>query len=197
MIKSNTCLAVLMHKDKLYFAGDRRISWGLHKAQRGPRPKVTHRDGVLFAGTGTSALCDEITDLFVVPDRYPGSDAFEYFHHSLLPHVLAHLETKGYVNRGERHLRRNDKDKEDDMLIAIILVGIDDCLFELDINTSVISGDQIVTPYASGCGGAYALGSLMTTEGSKLGPEARLIKALRIAASISPGCDGHIDVVHN
>lgn len=195
MIKSNTCLAVLRHNKKLYFAGDRRCTWGFHKCQKLVHPKISYRDGILYAGTGSSALCDEAVQLFNAPKLELEDDPYRYMHNHFLPAIIDHLRSKNYVNKNERHIIR-DKDG-DEIISAVILVGIKDQLFEVDLSSDIILVDSIDAPYAHGCGGQLALGALLAMEGAKMKPEEMLKKAIRIAAAVSPGCDAHCDVLHN
>lgn len=201
MLKSNTCLAVIRHSGKLYFAGDRRVSWGMHKAQKGVRPKISLRDGILYAGTGVSAMCDEITDLFNPPNfknslaANPNMDPFLYMNNVFMPALLEHLRTKRFVKHDERGLTTNDKGKS--YLESSILIGLDTSLFEVDIGADAIIADSIDAPYASGCGGMYAYGAILALQDTNLSPEDILTKALKIAAKVSPGCDANIDVLHN
>lgn len=193
-----TCLAVLKGRDgALHFAGDRRISWDMSKSQVAPRPKVTYRNGVLFAGTGTAYICDLVTDLFDIPD-YGNTDTFHYIHATFIPKFLKWLRVEGWVAEGERRLKAtNQVDKDEDTQGAIILVGVFSDLYELSIDENQISADAINTPYAAGCGGSLALGSLLTTERFKMGVNERLHLAINVAAESSPGCDDNIDIVTN
>lgn len=190
---SNTCLAVIRedkgpHKGKLIFAGDRRISWGMGGHQVGVRPKICKRNGVLFAGTGSAYLCDLICELCDVPPINKDIDGFNYIHRYLYDSVKSTLINKGLG------------DKENGILIpdemhAVILIGVKGELFEMGISDVILSLDAIGAPFAHGCGGQYALGSLITTEKLKISSEKRLQIALGVAAKLSPGCDGNIDII--
>lgn len=193
MIRSNTCLAMLKTKKGLVFAGDRRISWGMHKAQKAPRSKVTNRNGVLLAGTGVSCICDLVTDLFNVPAYDGKQDTFNYMHKTFLPALMKYLREEKWLKEDGRGIDFDD----DDRTLAIIVVGVGKDLYELDMTTHCISVDAISAPYAHGCGGMYALGSLLTTEKLDMDEEERLKLALQIAAKVSPGCDAHVDIVRN
>ncbi len=194
---SNTCLAVLRDTSgKLWFAGDRRVSWGMHRAQRMVKPKIAKRDGILLAGTGVGSLCDEIVQLLQIPEQGKHGDPFLYIHEVFMPSLFEHLRHKGYLHKEERRLGHNGEGMEDHWFGAAILIGLKGQLFELDVDNEHIGVDLIDAPHAHGCGGDLALGSLLTTEGTKLHPKTRLEKALRVAAQVSPGCDDNIDVLH-
>jgi hypothetical protein len=212
---SGTCLAVLREKapknklGKLVFAGDRRISWGSTLYQVSPRPKITKRNGVMFAGTGVSYLCDIVCELVDVPEVPYGVDGFNYVHNHLFPRIKDKLGDKGFV----------DKDGNisfpDDDFAAMIIVGVNSELFEVSLsNDSGITLDAIEAPYAHGCGGRYAMGSLDATDGDSLKvlknklkqkgvkqtfstpEECRLVLALIAASRYSSGCDANIDILH-
>lgn len=197
--KSNTCLAVLRDKEgKLWFAGDRRVSWDMSKAIKGPRAKIAKRNGVLLAGTGVSSICDEIVDLLSIPRYNSTQSVFHYMNRNFLDAVLKHLSKRKLLHKEERRLvyKEGKKEAEDgEWFGAIILVGFQGELFELDVDNHHIAIGPIDAPYAHGCGGDYALGSLLTTEDSKLNPKTRLIRALNVAARMSPGCGDGIDIL--
>jgi hypothetical protein len=54
---------------------------------------------------------------------------------------------------------------------------------------------ELSVPYATGCGGQLAWGSLLTTENLAMKDKERLELALKVAAKVSPGCDDNIDFV--
>ena len=210
--KSNTCLAVVREKPnknnplgELVFAADKRISWGMGLHQVGVRPKVTKSNGVLFAGTGVSYICDIVGELMPVPDCPKDMDGFHYVHNMLFPEIK-----KVFVEKGFGDKEGNISLPED--LSATILVGFKGELFEVNIQDNIILLDAIDTPYAHGCGGRYALGSLEATEGDNLKDlnrklkkrgyaprdnvcDARVVLAVCAAARYSPGVDGNVDII--
>jgi len=193
---SQTCLAVLKHNEKLYFAGDRRISWHFGQAQISPRPKITFRGGILFAGTGTSVVCDTATDLFEPPKFLKNEDTYIYANKKLLPAYIKHMRKTGWINKNEFRLAKNGDGTD---LSATILVGIGKDLYELDVSPDLIAIGPISTPFAAGCGGSLAWGALLALEkvAPDMSPETKLKLALQAAAEVSPGCDSNIDILHN
>lgn len=190
---SHTCLAMIRdNKGVLWFAGDRRQSWGMHKAQKSPRPKVTKRNGILFAGTGNSAICDLLTEQFEPPfyneKEYP--DSYTYMYKLFMPELLDFLEREGWMKKEDGRCLNCDS-------MASIIVGVKSDLYELDLDNESIAFVPVDAPYATGCGGMYALGSLLTTERSKGLPKKRLQLALEVAAEMSPGCDSNVDIINN
>lgn len=194
MIKSNTVLAVLEHEGKLYFSGDRRISWGMSKCQKG-RSKISYRDNILYAGTGDAALCDEIVELFLPPKRGMSQDPFHYMNTVFMPAMLVYLRDKNYVRPKSRRMRVDIDGKA--LVSADILVGIDQSLFEVNLDGHCISCNSVSTPYASGCGGAYAYGAILALQRHMKDPKAILTRAIEIASQISPGCGDGIDILNN
>lgn len=192
MLKSATCLAVLRNEQgKLVFAGDRRLSWDMSKAQVAPRPKITKRKGLLFAGTGVSFLCDLITDVIAIPDYDTTTvDPFLYIHNVLLPEIHKLLNEKGLLDKDI--IKMHNKELE-----AAIIIGMKGQLFELSLDDTGILVDAIDTPHTHGCGGKYALGVLKYLEkiNSPLTTEEKLRTALEVASLISPGCDANIDIL--
>ena len=191
---SNTCLAVIREKQvkktrgELVFAADRRISWGMSHCQIGVRPKVVKRNGVILAGTGTSYLCDLICELTPIQDIGKYEDGFSYVHNVLHPNIKRTIVDKGYGDKDGNLSLPED-------MGAVILVGVQHELFELAVEGNYLSIDAINAPYAHGCGGHYALGSLKTTENLKISSEERLSLAIGVAAELSPGCDNRMDII--
>lgn len=190
-----TCLAVVREGKRLYFAGDRRVSWGFHKAQIMETPKISFINGVLRAGTGTGSLCTEMVDLYKGPKAPTKGDLDQFMLGPFLEDVIKFLTKKLYIPKGTRRLRAAREGSDETG--ASILLGVKDRLYELDLGSDGVSMDRIAAPYASGCGGQLALGALLALEGQNLPPEERLKAALRIAAQVSPGCDSNIDIIHN
>ena len=196
-IKSKTCLAMLRDKEGyLWFAGDRRISWDFSKAMKAPRPKVTKRNNILFAGTGSSVVCELVTDQCPVPDIPADMDSYRYMHAVFVPSLIKWLRAQGWVEEKERKLNV-DEDNYGEAPSACIIIGVESDLYEVNLDNNIISADCIDAPYAEGCGGPLAMGSLLTTEHLCMDPPKRLNLALQIASKVSPGCDDNVDIVTN
>lgn len=195
--RSNTCIAVIRDKAKkgdktggeLVFAADRRISWGMDHQQIAVNPKVVKRNGVILAGAGSGYICDIACSLVPIPDMSPKTTPFLYVHQVLRESLVSTLIANGCKDeQGNLALAKGQS--------ALILVGIKGELFEMNIHPDIgVSIDCINAPFACGCGGAYALGSLKTTERLSMGVEDRLKIALVVASDISPGCDSNVDIV--
>ena len=192
MIKSNTCIAVIKNKKgKLMMAGDRRQSWGMSQAQRCPQPKVIKRNGFLLGGTGHGGICNLITMRMPVKDQAnwctKTMSIDDYMYEVLMKDI--------------KHILKDDFKKDGGIIPgrAMIVVGHSGHLYEIDINPdktqSSIVLDTLSTPYATGCGGQLAWGSLLTTKKLKMSDKQRLITALHVAAAVSPGCDAEVDII--
>lgn len=188
-----TCLAVLKKRNgKLIFASDKRVSWGMMKAQVLTGSKTVKRNGIIIAGTGTCYLITLAEQILKFRKPNKNEDPTQFIHNVFLEELKKLLIKKGFQRNGELHIT--------DSFRTVLLIGCKSRLFELDIDSdgdklSMIAVDEIDTPYAHGCGGYYALGSLLTTEGSGLSEKERLKKALEVAAHMSPGCDTNIDFI--
>lgn len=189
-----TCIAVLRKKNgKLIMAGDRRMSWGMMKHQVKVTPKVHKRNGLLIGGTGTCYIIELAHTILKVRPPNKKEDPVIYINNVFLEEFKKLLMNKGFKKDGNIHLTNSFR--------TILIIAIKSKLFELEVdvdndkNFSFIIVDQIEAPYAHGCGGYYALGSLLTTENMRMPEEERLTIALQVAAKMSPGCDDNIDIL--
>lgn len=197
-LKSGTCIAAIKTKrGKIMMAGDRRMSWGFHQAQKTPEPKVVKRDGLLFGGTGSCYLLTLINQIFVVPDRGK-NDPTKYMHNVFHKALVRFLCSKGFGDSKTNNLKFPAD------LSAEILVACKGKLFSVIVgnegdsphDAGFVMIDEISLPYGTGCGGSLAWGSLLTTAPiATITDREKLIKALQVAAEVSPGCDDDIDIV--
>lgn len=194
---SLTCIAAIKDKKgRIYVASDRRASWDFSQAQAMPRPKLQKRNGIILSGTGDGYLCHLIVDMLEFPHIQDDQSTDEYMHSVFYGKVLMLLKRKGFVDdRNQLKIAKEDG--------AEILVAVRGVLYTLSIRNpdpsndhpnGQIAIDEVATPYATGCGGALAWGSLLTTEDLGFKPKERLIIALNVAAKVSPGCDNNIDI---
>lgn len=192
--ESNTCIAVIREKynkkkkGELVFAADRRISFG-HSYQEGVRPKVVKRDGIILAGTGLGYLCNLACELTPIPKIPIEMDSFAYVHGPFKESLKIAL-----ISHGCSDINNQLAFPED--INTTILIGVKSDLYIIGFDSDFgILIDPVAAPYGAGCGGMYALGSLMTTENIKMSSEDRLTLALQVAAKLSSGCDDQIDIV--
>lgn len=188
MIKSNTCIAVIKNKQgKLLMAGDRRCSWGSHQYQSIPWPKVVKRDGFLFGGTGDAHVLSLIANYMpITPDYNRLGD--KYLYSIFFDNMRNFLKERSFENT----LVETSTE---------ILIGYQSRLYTMNIEVNHAKHKQhidlleINVPFATGCGGQLAWGSLLTTETLNMKPHERLKMALRVAAQVSAGCDNNIDII--
>lgn len=202
--QSRTCIAAIRQKNgKIMLAADRRASWDWNQCQQMPRPKLAKRNGLILAATGDSYLCTLIVDILKFRKYEDDMTEDEYFHNIFYYDVLKLLKSKGLADivSGTPILRIP---KGLDVEVIIVLnkklytVVIENPIEQVEEHANsfgLINIDELSLPYATGCGGSLAWGSLLTTEDMDLKAKDRLTLALNIAAQVSPGCDNMIDIV--
>lgn len=194
-----TCIAVLKDKkNSLWFASDRRLTSDYNIIEAN-EPKTKLMGNILVAGAGTAWICDLILERYTFPDIDPEDPENFWTHNILYPDLIRWLREEGYVDRGTIRLNTNNsRGKEDkDEEYAILIIGANAALFELTVGESAIFITKVDTPYATGSGGPFALGSLRTTEKSGMKIKDRLILACKVAADCNSACDKRIDILTN
>jgi ATP-dependent protease HslVU (ClpYQ) peptidase subunit len=189
-----TCIAVIKsHKGKLIFAGDRRVSSG-DSYQIKVASKISKRNGIIMAGAGSAYVSTLIRNILQFPVPKKKCNVSDYMHNAFFDKLNELLRKKGFLRGSELHLPEE--------LSTSILIGIRGQLFKIDLTNVSSVGfvliNEVNTPYAIGCGGRLALGSLLTweVEGIIREPEAKLRTALKVASQVSAGCDDNIDIVY-
>ena len=201
-MNSGTCLAVLKDDEGyLYFASDRRGSWGFGKAHKLEDPKSRFRSGVLMMGTGGCFEIVEMLDHMKIAPFTPKTNPDMYMHNKFIPAIVRHFKTQGLLHPKERRLRHHD---DSEWIGAVMVVGLGSSVYEVTVDNLHIVFNKVGAPWAHGCGGALAWGSLLTTEALTTTPDKlemsipdRLVFALSAAATVSPGCDDNIDIISN
>ncbi len=205
-MQSTTVLAFLKVDGKIHMGADRLSSWGFSKSQSTVRSKVVKIGHMMYAGTGTVILIDEIIRTFKAPSPTVTSkksslfgliktevkeemDAGEYIRGPYLKALREHLTARGYI--------ASDKFALNADIGSLIIIGYKGRLFELTIDMDLIGVYEIdaTQGYAVGCGGLVALGSLYTTRGTDMSPYDRLKIACHVAGEISPGCNTEFDYI--
>jgi len=194
-----TCLAVIRDaKGKLFMAADRRSSYGMSKAYSMEVPKINKINKLLVAACGHGALCTELVNNIRYPkpvakvrltdiDKNKSYEAYMLndFRNSLVNHLKKHPY---YV-----------ASKDDEPIHSIMLVGVGNEIWEVDVDNGKVSMDRVATPHTSGCGGQLAMGAILAMLRSKhsYSPQDILRTSLEIAAEVSPGCNEVIDILEN
>jgi hypothetical protein len=197
--KSNTCIAAIKNRyGKITVAADRRASSGFDHSMPCINPKVMKRDGLILAATGDSALCELVVEHISIPKMWD-LEPNKYMFHVFRPHLYKALIKHDYANEQKQVKLPHEVDVE-------VLVACQGSLFSVFIApysnsdpNGHISICQQPIPYATGCGGIWALSSLITS--TRLGETStrkKLELALQIAAEHSPGCgDGYDQVTED
>lgn len=202
--QSRTCIAAIKTSNgKIMMAADRRSSWDFSQAQKMPRAKIRSRDGLILAGTGDGALCYQIVDNLKFRE-YPYEEwgfEDEYLNNIFYNDVIKLLKSKGYVDvdAGLHPILKIPVESATEILICIHRRLYSLQIFnphpEADYPNGLVTIDELGVPYATGCGGQLAWGSLLTTMDLGMKPKERLAIALNVAAQVSPGCDNNIDYI--
>jgi hypothetical protein len=193
--QSMTCIAAIKQRNgKIAMAADRRASWDFSQAQAMPRPKIQKRDGIIMAGTGDCYLISLIIDLMAVPEVIEDTDIYMY--ELFYDAVVKLLIRKRFCD--EHKVLKIPKESNAEIIVAVsnklFSVIIDNPEQYNDYPNGMVSIGELNLPYASGCGGALAWGSLLTTEPLNMKVKERLLIALNVAAQVSPGCDDKVDI---
>lgn len=193
-IISNTTIAVIRNRktNKLMMAGERRITVSDGTYYVSPVPKVVNNNGILLGATGEGYLCGLVTmDINITP-KLPNQSTYDYMKTTFLSCIESVLMSKNYIdNFGNYKFPANT--------FCELLVGINKEVYVIWIQKqdedSIIQVHPCIAPYAIGCGGEMAMGSILSTENSKLSDRNRLILALSVAAERQNGADDVIDII--
>lgn len=168
-MESHTCIVGVAEDDAVYMGGDAATtSYGWTRNYGGP-PKVWHKDGFLFGGTGRVRTIQLARFQFSPPAVHEGQDPLEYLTTNFVKSLFSVAE------RGKRI--RNDEGRYS--LDANFLIGFRGRLYSITGCGSVCQSHK---PYAAeGSGYMLALGSLHSTESLDMDPASRVVLALEAA----------------
>lgn len=218
-----TCIAAIRNKKgKIMMAGDRRASWDFSQAQSIPRAKITKYSNMLFGATGDGALCSIFVNLLPrllkpLKEDVKSADEIDlYMHSHFYDTAYQLLMQKGF---GDQHnLLVVPSDVSCECLIAInnllYHVTIQNPDPHKELNSGMISIDELALPFATGCGGQWAWGAADALKSDdiyiqdkkrhdkegkyiirKMTDKELLLKMMNVAAKNSPGCDAVIDII--
>lgn len=192
-----TCICVLKNKrGKLVFGSERRVI-NSHKYVL-PIPKIVKRNGIIIGGAGGSFVCSLITTSLPIPAYNSAKSTQEYMFDSFLPSSLEFLREHKIIHPTENRvnidpdLLGSDSEAPD---ASVFLLGIKGSLYEFEIDSKYFYLDVVPTPYAIGCGGKFALGSLLTTSDMPISVNEKLKLALKATSHLDPNCDDNIDIM--
>lgn len=181
-----TCIVGLIENGVTYIGGDSLGSNGWTKVKRKDKKvfKLKDTDNAIIGYTSSfrmGQLLMYATDLIDKRDE-PNID-HEYIVSKFIPNVIRLFENGGYS-------RNKNGEKEG----GVFLLGYNDKLYMIDSDFQVV--ESFDNYLACGSGEDFALGSLMTTEGSGLTPEERIRKALQAASKFSVGVESPYYIVN-
>lgn len=167
-----TCVAALVDKNTVYMGADSAGTAGLDQVVR-TDPKV-FLNGEFLIGFTTSFRMGQLLRYRLKPPKFrpEEKDLYEYMVTDFVDSVRDCLKKGGYA--------QSDKGEE---VGGCFLVGVRGRLFQIESDYQV---GEVAQQYdAVGCGKAYALGALSTTE--TIDAENRIKLALGVAEKFSAG----------
>jgi hypothetical protein len=169
-----TCISALVDKGNIYLGAD---SAGVadYDLRRRHDSKIFINNGFIIGFTSSFRMGQLLRYSLVPPLVKSGQDLLAYMVTDFVDEVRNCFKRGGYARV---------ESSED--IGGVFLVGIKGRLFKIESDFQV---GEFLEPYAAaGCGQAYALGSLYSTEG--LYPELRINKSLEAAEMFSAGVRG-------
>lgn len=175
-----TCIAGLIDNGVIYMGSDSAGVAG-YEMQRRADPKVFLNNGFIIGFTSSFRMGQLLRYSFTPPARKENQELFAYMVTDFVDSVRECLKQGGYARV------ENNED-----FGGTFLVGHKGKLFVIDSDFQV---GEMLEPYAAvGCGQAYALGSLYSTDGKE--PMERLQNALAAAEMFSAGVRGPFKIMH-
>lgn len=174
-----TCIIGLEHKGKVWIGGDGvaflENSLGLrHRLD----PKVFTVQEVLFGFTSSFRLGQLLRFSLAIPPQAAECDDFEYLCTDFINAVRECLKIGGFAT-----LADNEEEDQQGERGGFFLIGYKGRLYNIQNDYQV--GIPRLPFDALGCGEDYALGSLLTTQGQKIGPQKRITLAFTAATYFS------------
>lgn len=182
-----TCIAVIKDsRNNILLASDRRITDSSDHIQIMDKPKYVLKSNILMASAGDAWVGDFIQEVVDIEKPNPSCPGMIYIHNHLIPRIKRHLQACGMESEGTLFPKSAS---------ASTLIIINNQLFSLECDNGELSVIECSFPYAIGSGASYALGSLITTEGSGMSAKNRLTRALQVASKLCASCDDNIDII--
>lgn len=170
-----TCIVGIEDRGRVWIGGD---SAAIETESLGLRirgdPKVFSVRGVLFGFTHSFRMGQLLRFSLKIP-RQAIKDDYRYLCTDFVNAVRECLTNGGCAQTNEGGAEQGGN----------FLIGYRGHLYNIDSDYQV--GIPKIGLDACGCGGDYALGSLLTTAGRKLTPKKRILQALVVASYLSAG----------
>lgn len=174
-----TCIVGLVHKGTVYIGGDSAGVAGYDLTVRADQ-KVWSKDLFVYGFTSSFRMGQLLRYKINVAEKYPSQGVEEYMVDTFINAARKCLKDGGWA--------RTDNGQERG---GCFLVGFAGRLWQVESDYQV--GESVDGFAAVGCGEAYALGSLYSTEGME--PNDRLNLALEAAEAFSAGVRGPFTIV--
>lgn len=171
-----TAIAGLVHGGKVWIGGDSAGVGGYALSIR--KDAKVFRNGEFVIGcTSSFRMIQLLRYEFSPPVPLEGSDQHKYMVTQFVPSLRALFRSGGFM--------RTDSGVESG---GTFIVGWRGSLFVIESDFQV--AQMLDTYCACGCGQDLILGSLFTTDGTKMKPEDRITRALMAAERFSAGVRG-------
>lgn len=168
-----TCIVGLVNEGKVYMGADSAGVGGLDIVTR-KDPKVFLNGEFLIGYTTSFRMGQILRYSFSPPKPREGVEPYKYMCTEFIDTLITALKDKGFAKVDNNVVRG-----------GVFLVGYRGSLFIIESDFQV---GEVYKNYDSvGCGYAYALGSLYSTEKAGIGPKARVKLALAAAQEFSAG----------
>lgn len=175
-----TAIAGLVSGGKVWIGGDSAAtnSWLMQTIR--DDPKVFRVGEFLFGTAGSIRMKNVLRYSFSPPTPTEGNTEVAYFVRQFIPALRTEYRNAGII----------EADKGVDSICGEMLIGWRSGLYFMQSDLQIAKASKASCFHAIGCGGDLSLGSLFTTEGTKLKPEERITKALQAAERFSAGVRG-------
>jgi ATP-dependent protease HslVU (ClpYQ) peptidase subunit len=175
-----TCIVGLLDKGNVYIGGDSAWVSAPYDTKIIANEKVFKNGDFIFGFTSSFRMVQLLRYSFVPPERDKNMDTYEY-----MVSVFIEAIRLCFKNGGFTKVSNNEE------LGGTFLVGYDGRLFGVDSDFQV--WEQTCGYDAIGCGWAFALGSLYST--NSLPPEERVLQALKASEEFNSAVRGPFNVV--
>lgn len=174
-----TCIAAIAKNGKVWMGSDSLASARDWRSTIRKDPKIFKVGNMLIGFTSSYRMGQLLGYKLTVPKHHAGVSVEEYMHREFIDSVRKTLKDGGYT--------RIESNEETG---GFFLVGYQGRIFQIECDFQI--GEAADQYDAVGCGGQIALGSLFSTEKTKMSPEDRISLAINAAERHSAGVRGPV-----